>query len=217
MKTYWDYTNKERSEMSEQEVSAFMDAELMSKGVLKVLAPTLRSITPINIPTSVYFQVGNVVFKDVTQAEAFLKLSPARENYDYNVGYEFKYAELLETEIKQVRYYSRQDLLTLKSELSKNNESKKHNDSVQIEYEKAIKKVNDVTNGVWEDWYDQRRTAERHQKLRDTEADYIKLTNGDVDIARTFLLKVYSQEQINETYAWFGLAIPFPQEAIAAV
>ena len=203
MKTYWDYTEKERSEMSESEVSSMLDVELMSKGVLKVASPIIREIASVDTQFVIYFDCGGVIFKDIEQAEQFLKLNPMRENYDYNVGYDYKYAKPVEAEIKQVRLFNLSDLTNLKSILIKNNESRKHNETVREEYDKAIKKVNEVTNGVWEDWYSQKKTLEYHKKLKDTEAEYLNLTGGDAALALVFLNKVYSQSEIDEANAWF--------------
>ena len=74
MKTYWDYTERERSEMTEDQVTALLDVELMSKGVLKVVAPILNKIEPVDLPTETKYEAGGILFVTVEQAQAFLAL-----------------------------------------------------------------------------------------------------------------------------------------------
>ena len=202
MKTYWDYTERERAELTEAEVGSMLDVELMSKGVLKVAEPVLRPTEAVNIPTTMYFECGDVIFTTAEQAAQFFSLNPMRQSYDYNVGYDYKYAQGLSGEIKQVKLFNLADLTNLKNVLTKNNEAEKHNKSAREEFEKAMKKVNQVTEGVWQDWCEQKRTAARHQKLMDTMSEYMVLTKNDDALANTFLLKVYTQEDIDDAKAW---------------
>lgn len=113
MKTYWDYTDKERSLMTEEFVTTLLSAELMVKGVKKVS-----------------------------------EFSP--------------------------------------KEIQSNDE------------------VSAVTKGVWDNWFECKVKAQNYQKLLDTKAEYEKITEGDAGLARTFLQKIYSDDEISAVELWFS-------------
>jgi len=204
MKTYWDYSEKERSQMSEEEVKSMLDVELMEKGVLKVLPPVLRSVENIEVSRKTYFEAGGIVFETATAAHDFLALHPFREAYDYyGGGCDYKYVEPIESEVKQVTLCSKQDVFNLKTILSKNKEAKSYNEEAEQKYKKACEAQDKVLNGVWEDWWKCKELATKHQKVMDTKKEYLDLTAGDETLAFTFLAKVFSQDEINEAEQWF--------------
>lgn len=204
MKTYWDYSEKERSEMGEEQIRALLDVELMSKGVKKVEAPILKPVKSVEIETEVWFEVGDVFFKTAEQAQQFLALNPKHSTYEYSCGYDYHYAAEIESEIKQSSLYSRQALLDLASILKENKAAKAYNEDISSAHEKRTEEVDKVLNGVWEDWYECKTKAAQHRKVLETRSEYMKLTDNNADLADTFLKKVYSTEEIKEADAWFG-------------
>ena len=204
MKLYWDYTEKERSEMTEQQIESLLDSELMSKGVLKVAKPSMAKIEDIKVASETFFAVEGIIFKTAEEAQSFLALNPMRENYDYSIGYDYKYAQEITPEIKQIRLFDRADIANLKSVLSKNNAAKKQNDTLIEQFDKAIKKVNSVLDEVWADWHDCKARASAHQRIVDTRAEYLKLTGENLEMAEQFLKKIFSDEQIEASDIWFN-------------
>lgn len=220
MKTYAEYTKRERSEMTEEQVKALLDAELMVKGVLKVAPPVLQKIEEVELRSTIYFEAGGVYFDTAEQAASFLKLNPKKDSYDYQVGYEIKYPEPLEQEIKQVKLYDRVDVLNAKLVLSKNHKAKEANEQEEKRYQEAVKKVGAVLDEVWSDWNRCRSLAYYHKKVVDTRAEYMKLIGGDEALAETFLRKAFRVDEIKASNEWFGLPevqVNPPQECAVPV
>ena len=203
MRTYWDYSEKERSEMKREEVEALLDVELMTKGVKKIDAPILKPIKKVEVATEIWFEVDGVFFKTAELAQQFLVLDPRKSTYEYGCGYDYHYACEIELKIKQTTLYSRQELLNLSTVLKENKAAKEYNESASSVYEKQEKEVNRVLSGVWEDWYQCQEKAEKHKRVFTTAAEYLKLTNEDQDLADAFLKKVFSEEEIREANTWF--------------
>lgn len=204
MKTYWDFSEKERSEMTEEQVQDLMDLHLMEKGVLKVLAPKLVALEPEpELKKVTLFEVEGILFDTAEKAQAFLDLNPKKESYDYSVGYDFKYPNPIDQGIKKTICVDHQSLLDHAVVLKKNNASKKSNDNLLERYREANKKVEACTGEVWEDYREQQEKARRYSKTMETWNEYLKLTEGNEELAKTFLLKAIEKDEVEQAFAWF--------------
>ena len=204
MKTYWDFSEKERSEMTEQQVQDLMDLHLMEKGVLKVLAPKLIPLDPDpDLKKLVQFEVEGILFDTAEKAQAFLDLGPKKESYDYSAGYDYKYPKPMEGRIEKVSCVDHQSLMDHALVLKKNNVSKKSNENLLEKYHEAQKKVEDCTCEVWSDYREQQEKNRRYAKTIETWNEYLKLTGGDEELAKTFLLKAIEKEEVEQAFAWF--------------
>lgn len=211
MKTYWDYTEKERSEMTEENVRALLDTELMTKGVLKVEDVKLREVPTVQIDKETWYEVNGVLFKTAEQAAKFLELDPHRSNYNYSYGSEFSYAEPIDTyyrDIKQVKMCNRTQVMNLGKTLAEIKQAREHNEKATASQGEAMKAVDKVLCGVWEDWYAQQAQAKRHEKIIQTFKEYEKMTDGDTAMAMEFLKKAFTEDEIQEANAWFGIMQP---------
>ena len=205
MKTYWDYSEKERSEMTEDAVRGMLDMELMDRGVLKVVAPVLREIKPVNLPKRVFFEVGPVIFSTMEQAAAFIALEPMTESYKYEAGWENKFPKKMDDAPKQVSLTDEQSILNAITVLASNKSAKEENEKATKIYEEAAKKMEKTIGGVWDDWFRCRQVASDHKKVIDTLETYKAMTNGDAALAEKFLEKVFDAGQIHDALVWFGL------------
>ena len=204
MKTYWDYNEKERSKMDKKQIESLLEVELMTKGVLKVKAPELKPIKEIKVAKQTFFSVGSIFFKTVEQAKQFLTLNPFSSDYDYSVGYDLKYPkDYALKEIIQVELCDKQSYMNAKTILSQNNSAKKYNEEVQEKYDKACKKMTEILQGVWDNWYECKSLTEKHQKVTDTKKEYMQLTNNNEVLAEQFLSKVFSIDEIRQAKEWF--------------
>lgn len=205
METYWDFTEKERSLMSEQDITALLDVELMTQGVTKVIAPTLRVILPVELATTTFYEVHGVIFKTAAEAQSFLNLKPMHSDYDYyTAGCQYKYPKAIDGKIEAVELYQHSDLIAIKDILTKNKVAKEFNEKAQTEYEKAAKAQEKVLGGVWDDWYRCKGKAVSFQKILDTKKEYLAMTNGDEALAIEFLKKIYTDEEIVKADEWFA-------------
>ena len=205
MKTYWEYTELERSQMSSEEVQGLLDMHLMERGVLKIAKPVYKTVEPEPVLAQVaMFEAGDVIFDTAEKAEAFLKLNPKKSGYDYGIGYDKKFAEPVEARIDKVLFYKKHDLSDAKQVLSKNRAAKEFNEKLDREFAEASKKMNECLDEVWNNWHACKAMAEKHLRVIDTQAEYIKMSMGDKDVARTFLMKVFSEGEINDAIDWFA-------------
>lgn len=221
MQTYWDYTEQERAVLTEEEVKSLLDVELMTKGVKKPVAPTLAEVpkSPVGERRKYYGLVGkgkygtdehfSVCFDSIDRAEAFLALQPLRRDYDYEVGHEFEYAvPVTDAKIDLVPLYALDQINEFRSELKNRKAKTEANNKALSEFTKASEKAENVTKGVWEDWFRQRETHATLKGIVDTYQEYLRLTENNSDLALTFLGKAHRLEHIEEARQWFPNTIP---------
>lgn len=208
MKTYWDYSDKERSEMTEEFIKTLLDAELMTKGVLKVDPPSLRAVKVLPELTKIkYYKCVGVIFETAEQASKFLELFPMSENYNYQIGYDYKYAEPMDGKgIDAVFLYKKEELMATQKSIKEIEEAKEHNRKEESMFNLNSKAMSDVLNGVWEDWYRCQAVARERKKVVDTFEDYKKVA-GDESLALEFLKKVFPLDIISESFKWFEIPI----------
>jgi len=208
-KRYWDYTEKERSSFTEEQVTAFLDTELMEQGILKPVALALQTVEAVETPTKTYYQVNSVCFETREQAEDFLKLNPIVSDYDYAVGYEHSYANSYIDKgiarITQVSLYDKQAYMSTKSIITKNNSAKKHNKEVTEQYDKECEALSAATNKVWDNWHKCQRMEQTQKKILTTREEYLRLTGGDTKLTKAFLLKVFTEQDLKSMENWYGI------------
>jgi hypothetical protein len=209
MKSYWDLTKKERSVLGREEVQSYLDYELMEKGILKAAAPELKALKPIEeIPTKTYYEICGLYFDTYEKAKQVALLRPLQKDYDYEVGSNYRYAkDPYDTDIGTVDLYDKNDLQKIRTVLVENKEIKDHNEKLQKEYNEQKKKEEECLQNMLNDWMDCCNLKDKYQKVLDTKAEYIRMTGGDEIVAKKFLLKVYSKEDIAAAEEWFGVMI----------
>ncbi len=231
MKTYWDYTDQERANFTEDQVRSLLDVELMEKGVLKPQPPVLQPLTTLDslggrvkyYGVSATGKYGSsddfgVVFETIEQAEAFIALKPMKSDYDYQVGTNHQYTiPMRQPSIQVKEFYSFETINACKSELKKNAAAAEANSKAQSEYNTAVDAADKVTQGVWNDWHAQRNVKSSMERIVATYRDYLKLAGDDRNIALSFLEKAYPAEKIELVREWIEGAVPERQMmAVAA-
>ena len=208
LKTYWDFTEKERSEMKEADETALLSIELMTKGVTNPEIPAYeKELEILEMPKrKLFYQVGDLVFDTIEKAETVRGLNPQKYNYNWNIGDDYKYAENEDggSKVTPINLFNKLDLDKIKMVLEKNKEIKKENERRRAEYEKEYSKAEKVTSGVWADWYDVQAKRNKHTKIINTLAEYKKMTGNDTLLACKFLSKAFSEEEIAGTIEWLG-------------
>lgn len=232
MKTYWDYTDQEQANMTEETVKSLMDVELMTKGVKSAKSPVLMDVpkSPLGQKRKFYSVLGKgrygsdeafgVCFETMESARAFMDLLPQRRDYDYEVGSEFEYCmPVTDMKIEVVELYSRAAINEFRSELKSRKAKQEANEKAQAEFNKACEASEKITAHVWEDWSSKRQTLADLRSIAATYREYLRLTENQSDLALTFLAKVHSPKEIQKAREWFPDEIPNatpkpqPQEA----
>lgn len=216
MKTYWDHTEQERSQLTEDEIKSMLDVALMTEGVKKPIAPTLKEVpkSPLGERKRVFGieakskygseQSVGIVFPTLEAAQAFIDLNPMKDDYDYEVGSEFRYfVPLQDAKITTTDLYAMDQINEFRSSLKHRKALSEENQRLSSEFAKASSLSEKITDGIWADYY---KCKAKHDTLRGIIAtfdDYVKLTSGDKSLALEFLKKVTTGEEIEEVNQWF--------------
>lgn len=204
MKTYWDHTEKERSELTEEGVKELLKFELMMKGVQAAKRPTLQPLKPVEVERVTVYEVENVYFETIEAAQKFLELKPLKSEYEWAVSTasEFKYAAPFEKEIKCTTLARQGSIVEYRNTIRENEAVKKTNEKLEREYTNLVIENDKVTQGVWEDWFECKDKASRYEKICKMLEDYEEMTGGNQGLAHGFLLKIYPSEDIDMAKEW---------------
>lgn len=219
MKTYWDFEESERAAMSEDDVRRLLDFELMSKGVIRVEAPRLEVVEDVSLPKRTVYGIEAkdpryyhqkkllVAFDSAEDAAKFAALCVFEIVDDYETGTKFA-APLREPSIVPAEVTAEQDVMNARSLLKANKEKESHNTRAREAYDKACRTVEEATRDVWADWRRCRDVVERHKKVVATFDEYKRLTDGNADLACTFLGKAYPKTDVVAAFEWARIAPP---------
>lgn len=224
MQRYWDYSEKERSELTAEQVEALMVVELMEKGVAKIERPILAEVVTPELPTTTFYEVQHkgdysntstgYVFATLAQAQAFVDAKPIEIANEYPAY--TKYAKPCNGfAVCPVELPSMQAYLDNKLALEKAKAAKESNDKALKEYNDKAEAMHKATNGVWADWRECRQSALDNKRVIDTLAEYTTICDGDRSKAFVFLGKAFQHEQIQAACEWYGINIEATEEVAA--
>ena len=214
MNRYWDLSERERADLSEEMVRSFINVELMEKGVMRVDPPVLHRIEPVDLPRSTYYFVKfrteadgydrslDVAFRSVEEAEKFLALKPLHQASDWQTD-TASVDIITSAAIEPKAVVERQVVLNAHLTLKANKEKREANTRAESDWKLAQKAVDEASRGVWSDWHECQEKRARMVRLMRTKAEYELMTNGDAALARSFLLKVTTEELLTEASQWF--------------
>lgn len=210
---YWDISEKERAGLTREQVEAMLAYELMEQGVARPVTPTYEKTTEVELEGRNYYVISpfTVVFETQEQVDAFLKLRPLTESYEYRAGYDTKYAKYGDMSVSTKKLYNEADVLNSLPILEENKAIKERNERIKRVYEKACEAMREATSRVWEDWTECRNKMSTCTEIRRTYEEYVTLS-GDPQVALKFLSKVYSSEDIEQARVWVG-GVPEPEVA----
>lgn len=212
MQRYWDLSEKQRAELTEKEVAAMLPMELMEKGVVQPQAPQLLT-AEIRMPaTRRMYCVSHdncygepaVVYESAEEAELAMGGGMAMR-YDYFAGKTYHYVDKsCNMAIKAVDVVTdRVQIAECKTANEKAIANKKINDEALAEYEATMNIVDAVTENVWEDYRACQTRLCRYQRIANTFAEYVTMSD-DHEVAAKFLHKAFPASEINAANEWFA-------------
>lgn len=220
MQTYWDHKEQERAAMTREEVERFLDAELMTKGVLKVAPPILDEVPEVpKAPITTFYRLSregsshlwgayrdlaSYAFATIGDAEKFVAMKVQEIKESGGITYVEPLAKLA---IGPVECVTTQDYLNIKSANDAAQAIRESNNQAEAKYTEASKKTQECLQGVWQDWAECREAQAAHQKVLDTLEEYKKMA-GDEETAVKFLRKAFTNEEITKAFAWFNREVP---------
>ena len=221
MNTYWDISQQERSELTEEQVKEMLNVELMVAGVRNPKPPVLQEVqkSPLG-ERKPFFQIISkskygsdqpldAVFETAEKAQRFIELVAYRQDYDYEVGSEFQYGiPITDCKIQSVELYTLDQINQYRSELKSRKAKAESNEKQLSEFRKASEEAEKVTEKVWSDWAEQKERRQRLSEIVARFREYVKLTGGDETMAMVFLQKAHKSHDIAEAKEWFPGSLP---------
>lgn len=216
MSNYWEYTEAERSLLTEAQVQNCVDYELMTQGVVRPAPPLVREVVRPELPKREVFQIvqetnyGSVqatglAFATADQTEKFFALSPLWIGSEYLSPGTVSFVGPLNNGAAQpVKVARHDDVLIAREALVKAAEAEAANRKDREEFEKASKVVSAAAESLWSDWHDQMARRRGYERIKSVLADYEK-TAGNSETAMRFLEKAFSAEDIAAAKEWVGL------------
>lgn len=225
MKRYFDYSEKERSEMTAETVDSLMARELMEAGVVAPKPPVLEDVprfeatkTRVYRVKAGYSYLHGFAFRTLEDAEAFTRLSVVdiESGYPSDLTY-FKHFDKLGIEPEDV--LDQAEFVRVKETAEKAKSIKTANEKATSDYNAECKASRDITEGVWSDWRECREKAARIARIQRTFDEYLNLCDGQGALASRFLAKAYTAEQLQEADEWLGTSFsePSAREVLEAV
>lgn len=212
MKTYWDHAEKERSELTAEQVESLLALELMEKGVVAPEPPTLLPVEMPEVPKRTIwkmqsgYQSTSVGYETAEQAAA--AIDGAYYIGSANVGGHYvSTAQKADFEAKAEQIVDQGEYVRLKSQIDAANAAKNQNDKALEEYNADLKCANEAVEGVWDDYRGCQGKSWRFKKIVDTRDEYARLCEGNQRVAATFLAKAYPADEILDAMQWFGLDV----------
>lgn len=211
MKRYWDHTEKERANLTQDQVTHLLDFELMEQGVPKVVKPELL---PVEFPPMEKSKVWGI--KQGTWRQSDVAYATSEEAAKAISGGMWLTTEYVGSEpvhtvsheelsIVAIDIIDRKLLINLKSQNDLASANKKSNESAMKVYNEAIQAVDKVLEGLWEDYRDMQAKDRRYKAIIDTYAQYKSMCDGNGNTARKFLVKAFGADEVNAALKWFEL------------
>lgn len=205
MKTWDEHTEKERAEMSEADVTAFCQAALMEAGVLKPREPEYKEVESARPElTETYFEIHGLLFASIDDANTVADLACFKDDYDYNVGYDYRFASPCDpAQPKEKHFANRNTISTMRETLIRIKEAKAHNDKEQTRFRKESDAAGEVTGFIWEDYSRCQGLAREYAAVMATYEEYQTMSQGDAKTAFKFLCRAYSVGTVQAAFEWF--------------
>lgn len=201
METYWDLTNKERANLSDERMNQLQQYELMTGGASVAVKPELQEVPEKpEVPTVKYYQIkgdrysslGDLIFENIEDANLILTMKIKEKKYNYDT--KITTAEpVKELSIEAIDVSDSGAINHLKEELQKIANIRNSNAVLQNEYDKAISSRTKVLESLNEDYREHVDTKAQIARLIKTYEEYKKVADDDL-IAMKFLLKGYKEE-----------------------
>ena len=197
MRKYDELSQAEKEELEEYKLNAYIDYELMELG--STPEPNeQKPIYPNGVKFQKFYQVGSFLFETPKKAEALIALKPLTETYDYNIGYNVKFAREKandELKIEIVELPTQESIMEYKEQLTEYNhkynewESKKNrNDRYEQNRLKTINRIRGDFNKI-------QQIKQDRELITKPFEEYKTLAIND-DAALTFLVKTFGKERV---------------------
>lgn len=214
MKTFQDYTDLEKANLTEEEVEKLLKYELMELGVVAPQKPELLPEDEPEFEERIYYRPSlksysglDCVFETAKEAEQFMNLKPLIFSTEYP-SYRNTFADPEEIRVEAVKVISKSDYESSKGLIEGAASNKTKNKEAAEKYEEALQSVSAATNHIWTEWAECRNKKSEAERLTGIYDQYVEDCDGDEKIALKFLRKAFSDSEIKDAYGFLGNACP---------
>lgn len=207
---FWELSDRQIAELSEEKVRTFIDIELMEQGILKMERPTFSDVdalvydkkefvTPVFIGEDGSTVESSVVFETREAAAEFLKLRPFVIERDWRLNCTIvKRVIDAKLDIKEQAEFS--SIQKIRIELEKSAKAREENDTKMRAWREHNEKVDKASQQIWSAWFGAQRTFQHYKNIVSTFKNYVGLCSGDEDLAKTFLAKAFPPDEIEQAF-----------------
>lgn len=210
MDRYWDLSETDRASLTDEEYNDLLAVELMERGVLRPKCELLDAPPPepeLEKCSGYVIQYRDrrwggrselpIMFERATHAQEFIKLLPNEVYHDSDSGLDVS-GPFDEMRVIGKECVSQSAAETHRTVLRDRRRISEANERLLSKYREAERAVDKETEAMRADRARCIASAQRLDRVRETMAEYVKLTNGDHEMARTFLCKVYPVDIVRE-------------------
>lgn len=218
MERYWDLTEKQRSELTDDQMESYYAIERMENGAIKPTPPAYEPDVLPTIATTRFYQVQakngysndkfNALFTSPEAAQVFIDTAPLYAESDWTLDYKETAKRCDGFNIVPMDIPTKDAMLAIKPEYKKAADAAERNKKMREEYEKAQTAYTDIVAKVTADRWECKELSRKRQRIVDTLAAYEATANGDKEIALKFLHKAFTSEDIAAAFAWFEMDVP---------
>jgi hypothetical protein len=222
VREYWDLSERERADVTKDQVEAFAKVELMTKGVTEPVPPELEDVEVIELPHVTYYGITSrgeyqdtalpMHFKTTADAAACIETLTGKAYYkknDYSIKRDYA-GQMEDFKIITIQMNDVKDINVHKESLTKAQEAKNRNKSVQDKFNTECREKREALGKLWADWYRVREAHEDYLKMQATLGEYAELCGGDRQTALRFLIKAHEREIVRDMLDWLGLDDKLP-------
>lgn len=199
MKRYTEYTKEELIELSSEKIQDLIDIEIAEAGIYPVMEPKMPDLGHYDIQKTInMYDVGGILFENISDAEAFMKMKRFRSSYDYKIGTDIKWIEDeydWNVSINHETFYDKKDVDRIKHVLKENSRITEEYNEKKKEYDEFNKVTSTIRSAVmtavdqaWEWKY----KVDHAKTMMDK---YLRLSDGDEIIAQRFFRDAFKADE----------------------
>lgn len=215
MKTYWDLSEKERAELTAEQLTALEALELMEVGVLRCDPLVLldEPVMPKPDRRGFVLKGEDVVFDTIEVARASIEGGAGRLQHKYLADDYRQPVRWLkpisghdERTVEEVAYYSEASFLEAQTSMAIAAAARKENDRRREQHQKDWTAQSDALTRLRDDHRTCCLTGERMKRVLSTLAEYEQMA-GSRDVAMSFLDKAFTAGDIEKAMQWGAPAV----------
>jgi hypothetical protein len=193
MKHYTDMTDEELNALTDEQINRLIDIEIATEGIFPVDAPIVPSLENEGIVQSeVGYQVDGTVFVSEEDAKKVTLMPRMKEAYDYTIGYNYKWYEVVVGgEIAKRTAYKQNDILRIGKSIQDNERKRNEFNKAKSAYDKFMSLTGKIRDAVWSRMGAAREAIAEIEKARMMLKYYTDLADGDEAVASKFFCNTY--------------------------